>query len=35
MENGEISISKLEDTQLFKTISEVTTLLDQLKQLGL
>jgi uncharacterized coiled-coil DUF342 family protein len=35
IENGEVSIAKLEDTQLFKTISEVTTLLNQLEQLGL
>ncbi|MGJ9384326.1 DUF6376 family protein [Salipaludibacillus sp. CF4.18] len=34
-ENGELSVEKLKDTEIFKTINEMTDLIDQIKQLEL
>ncbi|HBI03606.1 MAG TPA: hypothetical protein DDY49_06210 [Paenibacillaceae bacterium] len=35
IQNGQILVDKLEDTQIFITIKEINTLLNQLQQLGL
>lgn len=35
MENGEVIIEEIENTQIFNTINEITTLLNQLEELRL
>ncbi|MFC0418265.1 DUF6376 family protein [Cytobacillus solani] len=35
MADGEILLDKIESTEIFTTINEITTLLNQLKELGL
>jgi hypothetical protein len=34
IQNGEILLDKLQETQIFTTIKEISTLLNQLQQLG-
>lgn len=35
LESGEVAIEKLEQTEIYKTIDNITSLMDQIEQLGL
>lgn len=35
MQNGEVAIDQLQDSEIFTTINEITDLLNQIEQLGL